>query len=85
MEEELNKEKIDEDSLAKKVRSKKRIRGLLIFINVILASYLVFEASMKIYNFASSLNNKEDIILLKPIPNPACLQPPYLLKSRYQP
>ena len=28
MEEELNKEKIDEDSLAKKVRSKKRIRGL---------------------------------------------------------
>lgn len=64
MEEDLNKEKIDEDNLAKKVRSKKRIRGLLIFINVVLASYLVFEASMKIYNFASSLNNKEDIILL---------------------
>ena len=37
---------------------------VLIFINVVLASYLVFEASMKIYNFASSLNNKEDIILL---------------------
>lgn len=64
MEEDLNKEKNDEDNLAKKVRSKKRIRGLLIFINVVLASYLVFEASMKIYNFASSLNNKEDIILL---------------------
>lgn len=57
-----NKE--SEERLIQKVKSKKRIRGLLIGINTILACYLVFEIITKINDFVSSSTNESDIIPL---------------------
>lgn len=52
----------DEEKLVQKVRSKKRIRGLLIIVNVILGSYLCFSIVQKVLDFASSNVNDTEII-----------------------
>ncbi len=52
----------DEEKLVQKVRSKKRIRGLLIVVNVILGSYLCFSIVQKILDFASSNVSDTEII-----------------------
>lgn len=53
-----------QEELLRKVRAKKRVRGLLIFVNVLLASYLVFEVVMKTVDYVSySLEDNEIITL----------------------
>ena len=54
----------DEEKLLQKVRSKRRIRGLLICINVLLGSYFVFELVRSILDFASSNTIDTEIIPL---------------------
>lgn len=56
--------KEDEEILLQKVRSKKRVRGLLIAINACLACYFIFELTLKIVDAVSQANNKSDIITL---------------------
>lgn len=55
---------VDEEKLLQKVRAKKRVRGLLIGINALLACYLVFEIVMKVTDYISSLNDESEIIPL---------------------
>lgn len=58
-------EENQEEELRRKIRSKKRVRGLLIAINAILACYFVFELSMKIADFVSASGTEDsDIIAL---------------------
>ena len=56
--------KQNEENLLQKVRSKKRIRGLLIFINVALCSYFVFCLVSSIVDYASSNTSETEIIPL---------------------
>ena len=62
MEEITNKQ--DVEKTLQKVRSKKRIRGLLIFINVALCSYFVFCLVNSIIDYASSNTSETEIIPL---------------------
>lgn len=55
---------VDEEKLLQKVRSKKRVRGLLIGINALLACYLIFEIVMKVKDYVTSLNDNSEIISL---------------------
>lgn len=65
MEEILEENKIEEEKLLKKVKNKKRVRGLLIVINCLLASYLIFEVGRKIYDVINAPTiQDEEIILL---------------------
>ncbi len=58
-------EENQEEELRRKVRAKKRVRGLLIAINALLACYFVFELSMKIADFVSASGTEDsDIIAL---------------------
>ena len=53
-----------EDDVVRKAKSKKRIRGLLIVINALLASYLTFEITAKIINSVNHYINADGEIIL---------------------
>lgn len=63
MAEEIVEEKKEEE-LSRKIKSKRRVRGLLIAINVLLAGYLVFEIVSKIVDSVSNRVEDSDIITL---------------------
>lgn len=56
--------KVQEEEILRKVRSKKRIRGLLIGINALLACYLIFEMSMRIVEYVQSKTDTSDYVTL---------------------
>lgn len=62
--EEVKTPEVEED-VVRKAKSKKRVRGLLIVINALLASYLVFEITSKIIHSVNNYINADgDIVLL---------------------
>lgn len=63
MAEEIIEEKKEEE-LSRKIKSKRRVRGLLIAINVLLTGYLVFEIVSKIVDNVSNRIEDSDIITL---------------------